>query len=184
MSAYDELMAFQRETEALGEVMGRLGWDQETMMPKGAVEQRAEEMAAMDGVLHRRRTDPRIGEWLDIAQPEGDVAKRQVALIRHRYERTRKVPEKLSAALARTTSLAHRVWAEARATDDFALFAPKLEEVLNLSREKADALSDGGGRYEALLDDYEPGMRESDLVQMFDALRPAPCGFARKVAGL
>ena len=71
MSAYDELLAFQRETEALGEIMGRLGWDQETMMPKGAVEQRAEEMAAMDGVLHRRRTDPRIGDWLDKAVPEG-----------------------------------------------------------------------------------------------------------------
>lgn len=42
MSAYDDLMAFQKETEALGQVMGRLGWDQETMMPRGAAPQRAE----------------------------------------------------------------------------------------------------------------------------------------------
>jgi Zn-dependent M32 family carboxypeptidase len=39
MSAFDELMAFQRETEALGQVMGRLGWDMETVMPEGAAEQ-------------------------------------------------------------------------------------------------------------------------------------------------
>jgi len=181
MSAYDELLAFQRETEALGEVMGRLGWDQETMMPGGAVEQRAEEMAALDGVLHRRRTDPRIGEWLETAKPEDAAGERQIELIRHQYERTQLVPEKLSSALARTTSLAHRIWAEARATDDYKLFAPKLEEVLKLSQEKAAALADGGGLYDALLEDYEPGMTEADLASMFDALRPQLVALREKV---
>ena len=38
MTAYDELMAFQRETEALGQIAGRLSWDQETVMPRGAVQ--------------------------------------------------------------------------------------------------------------------------------------------------
>ena len=46
MTAFDDLMTYQRETEALAEVAGRLGWDQETMMPRGAADQRAEEMAA------------------------------------------------------------------------------------------------------------------------------------------
>ena len=48
MTAYDDLMAFQRETEALAQVAGRLGWDQETVMPRGAAPQRGEEMAAME----------------------------------------------------------------------------------------------------------------------------------------
>ena len=61
MTAFDELMAFQRETEALGQIAGRLGWDQETVMPRGATEQRSEEMAALESVLHARRTDPRLG---------------------------------------------------------------------------------------------------------------------------
>ena len=49
--AFDDLMRFVRETEALGAVAERLGWDQETMMPRGAAEQRGEEMAAMEGIL-------------------------------------------------------------------------------------------------------------------------------------
>ncbi|MEO0944826.1 MAG: carboxypeptidase M32, partial [Pseudomonadota bacterium] len=149
MTAIDDLLAFQRETEALGQVMGRLGWDQETMMPGGAIEQRAEEMAALDGVLHSRKTDPRIGDWLATAEAADDVQTRMLDLIRRRYERTQKVPAKLSAALARTTSLAHRVWAEARAENDFAKFAPMLKEVVDLSREKASALQDGGTLYDA-----------------------------------
>ena len=53
-TAFADLMAFQRQTEALALVADRLGWDQETMMPRGAAEQRGEEMAAMEGVLHGR----------------------------------------------------------------------------------------------------------------------------------
>ena len=183
MTAYSDLMAFQRETEALGQVMGRLGWDQETMMPKGAAEQRAEEMAALDGVLHRRRTDPRIGDWIEAATPETKAQERQIALIRHGFERTQKVPADLSAALARTTSLAHRVWAEARATDDVALFAPKLTEVLNLSREKAAALAGDGSLYDALLDGFEPGMTEAELEAMFGALRPRLVDLRDRIKG-
>ena len=67
MPAYDDLMAFQRTTEALGQVAGRTGWDQETVMPRGSAPQRAEEMAALEEVLHARRTDPRLGDWLDEA---------------------------------------------------------------------------------------------------------------------
>ena len=144
MSAYDDLMAFQRETEALSQVMGRLSWDQETVMPSGAGEQRAEEVAALEGVLHRRRTDPRIGDWLEAARPADQVQVRQVELIRRNYERNMRVPEDLSAALARTGSISRRVWAEARRTDDFGLFAPKFGEVVALVREKAAALADGG----------------------------------------
>ncbi len=183
MTAYEELMAFQRETEALGQIMGRLGWDQETVMPAGAAEQRAEEMAALDSVLHRRRTDPRIGEWLEAAEAPDAVAERQIQEIRRRFQRTQRVPEALSAALARTTSLAHRVWAEARATNDFALFAPKLIEVLDLSREKAAALADGGNLYDALADDYEPGITEVELEAMFSALRPRLVALRERIMG-
>ena len=59
MTAFNDLMAFQRETSALGQIAGRLGWDQETVMPRGAAAQRAEEMAAIEAVLHARRSDPR-----------------------------------------------------------------------------------------------------------------------------
>ncbi|MDJ1016057.1 MAG: carboxypeptidase M32 [Paracoccaceae bacterium] len=183
MAAYDELMAFQRETEALGQIMGRLGWDQETMMPSGASEQRAEEMAALAGVLHARRMDPRIGDWLEAVAPDDLAGQRQVAEIRREYERTQKVPSDLSSAIARTTSLAHRTWAEARATEDFDLFRPKLEEVLSLSREKASALAVGGDLYDALLEEFEPGATGTSLQEMFDALRPRLVALREKVLG-
>ena len=67
MSAMGDLLAHAAQTAALEQVAGRLHWDQETMMPKGAAAQRAEEIAAMEGVLHARRTDPALGELLETA---------------------------------------------------------------------------------------------------------------------
>ena len=172
MTAYKDLMAFQRETEALGQIAGRLGWDQETMMPRAAAAQRSEEMAAIEGVLHARRTNPRVGDWLAAAETSGEVEVANLRHIRRQFERASKVPARLAAEIARVTSAAQGVWAEARAADDFAAFAPTLREVLALKREEGAALAADGDVYDAMLDDYEPGATAANLSAMFDALRP------------
>lgn len=174
MTAYDELMAFQRETSALEQIAGRLGWDQETMMPRGAADQRSEEMAAIEGVLHARRIDPRVGEWLqaidDAALDQAGQA--QMRHIRKSYARTMKVPADLAAKIARVTSKAQGQWAQARADEDVAAFLPVLQEVVALKRAEGQALANGGNVYDAMIDDYEPEMTAAELAAMFDAMRP------------
>jgi len=174
MSAYDELMAYERDTQALGQIAGRLGWDQETTMPRGAAEQRGEEMAAISGVIHARRTDGRVGDWLELIDDATLPAVGQANMrhIRRGYERTMRIPAKLAAEQAKLHSTAQGVWAEARENEDFSAFSPTLMQVLDMKREEAAALADGGDLYDALLDDYEPNAKASDLEAMFNALRP------------
>ncbi|PTE20652.1 carboxypeptidase M32 [Cereibacter changlensis JA139] len=181
--AFTELMEFQRQTEALAQVAGRLGWDQETMMPRGAAEQRSEEMAALEGVLHERRTDPRIADWLMAAAAEDDEDAAQLRLIRRSHTRATKVPSRLAQEIARVTSTAQGIWAEARAADDVALFLPTLTEVVRLKREEAAALADGRDRYDALIDDYEPGATAATLGAMFDRMRPRLVALREAVLG-
>ena len=174
MSVYDDMMAYQRETEALGQVMGRLGWDQETVMPSGSVEQRAEEMAALEGVLHARRVDPKLGEWLEAVDEASLDAMGQsaVRIMRKDFARNTKVPADLAAEIARTTSKAQGVWAQARANEDVSAFLPVLERVIELRQQEGTAISEGGDTYDALLQDYEPGSSAAELSAMFDAMRP------------
>ncbi|CTQ50480.1 carboxypeptidase M32 [Jannaschia donghaensis] len=174
MPAYDDLMAFQRTTEALAQVAGRTGWDQETMMPVGAAPQRAEEMAALEEVLHARRTDPRIGDWLEEAHAPDAAADANLRDIRRSYDRNHKVPARLASELARVTSLAQGQWATARASEDAASFAPVLAEVVRLRQEEGAALAAGTNRdaYDALMQDYEPGGNAADMAAMFDKMRP------------
>ena len=146
MTAYDDLMAYQRETEALAQIAGRLGWAQETVMPRGAAPQRAEEMSAFEGVLHARRVNPQVADWLAEIDAEtlDQVGQANLRHIRRDHDRASKVPAALAARIARVTSEAQGIWAEARANDDFATFAPVLTEVIALKREEGQALAAGG----------------------------------------
>ncbi|WP_128513583.1 carboxypeptidase M32 [Tabrizicola thermarum] len=183
MTAFDDLMAFQRQTEALAQVAGRLGWDQETVMPEGAAAQRAEEIGALEAVLHARRTDPRIAGWLEAAQAPDAVGEAQLRLIRRSYARTMKVPAKLAEEIAATMSLAQGVWAECRSREDVAGFLPTLRKVVDLKRAEGAALAAGGDPYDALVDDYEPGMTGAAIAAMFDAMRPRLVALREKVLG-
>ncbi|MFY0624224.1 MAG: carboxypeptidase M32 [Pelagimonas sp.] len=185
MTAFSDLMSFQRDTEALGQIAGRLSWDQETMMPRGAAEQRSDEFGAVESILHQRRTDPRLGEWLaaidEKTLTEAEAA--QLRHIRHGYDRSTKVPERLVTEIARTVSRAHLIWAEARADDNFKAFAPALKEIVALRQEEGQALADGGDTYDALLDGYETGAKAADLEAMFGALRPRLVALREAVLG-
>ena len=183
MSAYQELIAFQRETEALASIAGRLGWDQETMMPRGAADQRAEESAALEGVLHARRTDPRLGDWLARAEAQSPAEGRILDLIARSYNRNTRIPARLASELARLTSLSQGIWAEARAAEDPRGFLPTLQEVVALKREEAACLSDSGALYDALIDDYEPGASAASLTDMFDRMRPRLKALIDRVLG-
>ena len=172
MTAYDELIAYQKDTQALAQVMGRLGWDQETVMPRGGAEQRSEEMAAMESVLHARRTDPRVGDWLASAEAADEVGRANLRLIRREYDRATKVPADLAKALAKATSRAQGIWADARAGEDVAAFLPTLAEILRLRREEAAAIAGDADPYDALLQDYEPGITGAEIEALFSRMRP------------
>lgn len=185
MTAFDKLMDHSRQTTALGEISGRLGWDQETMMAEGSGAQRAEEMAAIEGVLHERRTDPKVGAWLaEINEGTLDQAGRaQMRLIRQQYERATKVPAELASEIARTTSASQGIWAKAREAENFEDFAPTLERVVALKREEAAAIAEGGDMYDAMLQDFEPGTTSAEIAAMFDALRPRLVALRSKILG-
>ncbi len=175
MTDFAQLMAFQRDTEALAEISGRLGWDRETMMPSGAARQRGDEMAAIEAVLHARRTDPQVATWLEAARPQDAQGLRALALITRDFQRSACVPARLATEIARAASLAQGTWAEARKRDDVAHFLPALEQVVALKREQAAALVAGGfgaDAYDALLEEHEPGMTAVQLEAMFARMRP------------
>lgn len=184
-NSYPALMEFVRDTVALAQVSGHLGWDQETMMPKGASHQRGAWMGAMEKVLHQRQSDPRIGDWLASLEGQalGVVEAANVREIRRSFDRATKVPEALAAEIAETTSLSQGIWAEARANEDFAAFAPTLEKVLDLRRAEAACLAAGGDAYDALLQDYEPGMTGAQLADLLGSLRDGLVNLRDRIKG-
>ncbi|MBA3341454.1 MAG: carboxypeptidase M32 [Gemmatimonadaceae bacterium] len=176
--AYDELVRLSREETLLSSCLGLLQWDAEVCMPRGGVEHRSSQMALLAGLVHDRATDPRYDELLGTVEasslvddPESPQAVNAREL-RRDFDRERRMPRRLVEEWARVTTLATQAWAEARTNDDFKAFAPWIDRVFALAREKADAVGWMGERYDALLDDYEPGMTTDRVTALFAHLEP------------
>ena len=145
-------------------------------MPRKGVKHRAQQLALLAGLSHDRATDPRYDELLSVLEGSSLVSDPDsaeavnVRELRRGYDRERRIPRRLVEEMASVTALAARVWADAKKKDDFKSFAPWLDRIFALAREEADAAGHNGNRYDALLEDYEPGMTTETLSQLFDRL--------------
>lgn len=177
--AYDALVAHSRESADLGAALSLLSWDQQVMLPAAAHPGRAAQIGALTAVLHRRATDPRIGQWLAACEGSeltGDSTRPEAANLREwrrDFDLAVKIPEDLAVALARAASAGQRAWELARKENDFKAFAPHLQELLELSKRKAEALGYAAEPYDALLDAYEPGETAASVAPILAELRDA-----------
>ena len=177
----DELKKRGRDIYLLAHSAALLGWDQETYIPERAVAERSEQLALLEGILHEKLTHPRMGELLEAlgASPENprgkaDLSDRDggyVRLLYRMYRRATCFPEELVKEFARRTSIGQAVWARARREKDFSLFAPELEKILELVKERSRLLGVGEHPYDALIDEYEPGMTKAELDRIFITLK-------------
>ena len=171
--AYNELVQRSKELFTIGTINALVGWDQRVNMPPGGVKQRSQMAAYLQETAHRKQSDPRVGELLDIAM-QGQWEPGPAANLREwrrDYDQATKLPPSLIRHRAELTATANNVWQESRAANNFAAFAPHLGELISLSREIADHLGYEGERYDALLDLYEPGLTTAEVDAFFAELR-------------
>jgi carboxypeptidase Taq len=167
------------ETSDLRKTLLLLGWDQRVMMPAGGAEARANALASLGRLEHERFVDDEVGRLLERLRPyeesleyDSDDAS-LIRVVRRDWEKARREPSELRAERLRSASLAHPVWVEARATNDFALFLPALERNFDIRRRYAACFEWEDSPYTPLLDDFEPFMTTTEVAETFDVLRPA-----------
>lgn len=179
--SYDALVTRLKELALLGSVSALLGWDERTQLPPKGAEFRAEQSSLLARLRHERLTSPEIGQWLAavegselVMDPGGDAAV-NVRETRRSYDRATKLPTSLVEEMTRTEVLAQHAWVDARKKSDYAAFEPWLKKTLDLKRQQADCYGypAGGTRYDALLEDFEPGETGANLTRVFAELRGA-----------
>ena len=173
----NELLDLMHEIADLSALGSIAEWDQNTAMPAGATQVRGFQMATIKGVLHERWTSSRLGDLLGELRQKVQQASFSDAdrgLVREAlrgYERATKLPRKLVEEIARVQAGSFDAWRRARENNDFASFAPWLSRTVALEREVADRLGFVETRYDALLDEYEPGMTTRKLDALFKPVR-------------
>jgi carboxypeptidase Taq len=173
---YKQLEQEWQRLHAFSGALSLLRWDAAVMMPRGSADVRGEQLAAIETEQHALLTSPKVARLLERAQAgvAGLDPWQQANLREMLRQRDHAIatPVSLISRLARATSVAEVRWAEAREKKDFGLFAPHLEEVLALVRDKAQLLGQALNLapYDALMDGFTPGVRSAELDTVFRAL--------------
>ena len=175
-SPYKQLEQEFRRLHAFRGALSLLRWDAAVMMPRGSADVRGEQLAALETEYHALLTAPRITRLLDRAQANAQgLQDWQVANLREmRRQRDHAIatPVTLISRLTKAASRAEAHWLEARQQGRFDVFATHLEEVVHLVRDKAALLGQALNLapYDALVDEYSPGITTGDIDAMFKAL--------------
>ncbi|WP_423743300.1 carboxypeptidase M32 (plasmid) [Haladaptatus sp. SPP-AMP-3] len=177
-TTYEEFLGKVKRISNVQNAAGILGWDQEVVMPEGGTPARSQQRSALSAISHELLTDDEMGELLDELEGE-DLDNEQAAVVREvrrEYERATRVPGELVEEISRTTSEALPKWKKAREEDDFSIFAPTLEKLVELEREYADHIDPDKDPYEVLFEEYEPYLgidtAEETLAELRDELVP------------
>jgi carboxypeptidase Taq len=175
-SPYKQLEQEFKRLYAFRGALSLLRWDAAVMMPRGSADVRGEQLAALETEHHALLTAPRITRLLDRAQANSQgLIDWQVANLREmRRQRDHAIatPVALISRLTKAAARAEARWLEARQQGKFELFAPHLEEVVHLVRDKAALLGQALNLapYDALVDEFSPGITTADIDAMFKAL--------------
>jgi carboxypeptidase Taq len=175
-SPYKQLEQEFKRLHAFRGALSLLRWDAAVMMPRGSADVRGEQLAALETEYHALLTAPKITRLLDRAQANTQgLADWQIANLREmRRQRDHAIatPVTLISRLTKATSRAEVRWLEARQQGKFDVFAPQLEEVVHLVRDKAALLGQALNLapYDALVDEFSPGITTADIDAMFKAL--------------
>jgi carboxypeptidase Taq len=188
MKKLAELKSVINEISDINSAAAVLGWDQETYMPKGGIDDRANQLATLSKISHQKFTSEKVGDLIaegkiDIQgkAPDSDD-NRLIKVLNRDYQKSVKVPTELVQEMSKASSLGQQAWAEAKGKSDFSAFEPHLKRIVELRRKYAKIFTPYDHIYDPLLDDFEPGLKTADVKEIFERLRPKQIELIKKIS--
>ena len=175
-SPYQQLEEEFRRVHAFRGALALLRWDSAVMMPRGSAEVRGEQLAALETECHAILGSPKVSRLIDRAQANSqsleDWQLANLREMRRQRDHALAMSNSLVSRLAKASARAELHWLEARRTNRYADFAPHLVEVLQLTRDRAGLLGQhlGLAPYDALVDEFSPGVTSADIDTLFKSL--------------
>lgn len=154
-----------------------LGWDARTMMPPGGIEARGHQVATLTDLARDMATGDDMRHAMEAARDElasvplDDLRHRALAQAEAEIGTLARIPSRIISEMAALKTCAHAAWAEARAKNDFAGYAPLLDRMMAMQREISAAIGGGDHPYDPLIGMYEPGMTSAELQGIYDRLK-------------
>ncbi len=165
MGNYEKLLEIYKKSATLDTVAEVLAWDQEVIMPEGALPVRSQQSSTIAALEHDILICDEMRGLL-VALEDENLNPEQAANfreIKRCFDRAKNVPNKLVHELQETRIKGVEAWKEARKKNDFKLFLPYLKKVFELTGKTAECIDPTTHPYEVLLANYEQDMSVEEV---------------------
>jgi len=183
MAGLKRILGAASDLSAVSEL---LDWDMRTYMPPGAIDSRSFQIATIQEAAHEKMTSPQLGKLLAGLEketasldPDSDDF-RLVRKVRKEYDRDVRTPAGWVRRNAEAVARANSAWEKAREQNNFKLFAPYLQELLELKLEYLTFFPKAAHPYDLLLDRFDEGMTCAQLSGLFTVLKKEQRKILRK----
>ena len=186
MSTLDAYKEHLQEIGKLQSSLALLHWDQRTYLPKKGHDSRAEVIGKLSKMVFELAICDELGRYLKELEGQDDLSledRASVRVVGKAYRRHKAIPPDFYERFAIARSRSETAWEHAKATSGFKHFQPHLEEMIDFSRRFADYYGYEKNPYDALLEEYEPGMTTSELNALNEPLRSKLVPFIKRLLG-
>jgi len=187
--SYKTLLSKLETITQLERVKSVLGYDQLVFMPKDASAERGAQMGALAALIHEKTTESELKDLIAAAVKELEGsddaadAMRLLELEQQSFDENERISSALAAKAASLSSSAYSAWVEAKTNNDYASFAPVLKDCFDTAMELSTAKRGDKdvSLYTQMLDEYETGMSQARIDEIFSDIQDALVPLIQKV---
>lgn len=184
MTNYEKYKAHARKITDVNLAAGVLHWDQEVNMPPKGAAFRAQQLATLSEISHGFSVDADYGKLLEELDGDSKLSedeRRNIELSLKAFRKSQKYTAEFVKNHSISVSEAFQAWDKAKKENDFSIFQPKLEKLVKLKREECEILGYSEHPYDALLDQYEPDTKTSDIEKVFEDVKEKLVPFVKEL---
>lgn len=163
-------------------------WDLATQTPDKGVGPMQEALSYFSTKAFSMWTAPEYEQMLRTLQKPEEFEKLSPALkltvkrYLEDYERNKNIPQDFYTAFVTESAKSEKAWEEAKRADDFSVFAPHLEKMIAMTKEKLSYTHPGKDPYDVLLDQFETGMSTAAVDRLFAELKEGLIPLMKRIA--
>lgn len=178
-TTFEQFQEYLHQIQRYNQVQTLLYWDMKGQMPKEGFAGHSDALTYFSTEQFKLSTSPELKGYLEkLSQPE-ELQELDadwqfiVRRMKRELERDERMPESFVSALVQTQAEAGQAWEEAKRASDFSIFAPYLQKMIDMTRERCAYTDPGKEVYDVLLNNYEEGMDSETIDRIFGELKEA-----------
>lgn len=169
----EKIKTYLQEYSYLKSIQSLLHWDMETMMPAGAIDDRAKRLSYIQGKIHSHITNKDYKKMLkDFSQRKNlsETEKKLLKELQWDYSLNEVLPLKHVEELSFASTQATHLWAQARKKNDLKSFLPHLQKLIDLKRRETTFYK-AKKPYDALIKLHDKEFTSAEISKLFTELK-------------